>query len=74
MHHMNSIIEQCISFISTWTLLMLLHAQAQWPQVINKSFWPFAMWHAVNIYINCYQGCNGIAVPRIYQYFNLTAT
>jgi len=33
---MNGIVEQCIGYISTWTLTMLLHAQAQWPQVINK--------------------------------------
>jgi len=55
-HHMNGIAERCIGFISTWTLTILLHAQAQWPQIINKSFWPFATRHAVNIYVNCYRG------------------
>jgi len=47
---MNRIVEQCISFISTWMLIMLLHAQLQWPQMITKSFWPFATHHTVNIY------------------------
>jgi len=26
-HHMNGIVKQCIGFISTWMLTMLLHAQ-----------------------------------------------
>jgi len=72
-HHMNGIVKQSISFISTWMLTMLLHTKAQWPQVINKEFWPFVMWHAINIYINCYRRCHGTAVPPIEEFTNAPA-
>jgi len=70
---MNSIVEWSIGFISTWTLMMLLHAQTQWPQVISKEFWPFAIHHAVNIYVNCYQGRQGTAIPPIEEFTNSLA-
>jgi len=70
---MNGIVECSIGFISTWTLTMLLHAKAQWPQVINKEFWPFAMQHAINIYVNCYWGCHSTAVPPIKEFTNTPA-
>jgi len=73
-HHMNGIVKCSIGFVSTWTLMKLLHAQAQWPQVINKAFWPFTMQHAVNIYVNCYRGCHGTAVSPIKEFTNMTAS
>jgi len=71
-HHMNGIVERCIGFISTWTLTMLLHAQARWPQVITKAFWPFAMHHAVNIYIHCYRGSSGTVIPPFEEFTGTT--
>jgi len=70
-HHMNGIVERSIGFISTWTLTMLLHAQTRWPQAINKSFWPFATRHAINIYVNCYRGRHGTAIPPIEEFTNM---
>jgi len=70
---MNGIVECCISFISTWTLTMLLHATSWWPQVITKEFWPFTVHHAINIYVNCYYGHNGTAIPLIEEFTNTTA-
>ncbi len=52
---------------------MLLHTQAQWPQIITKEFWPFATCHAINIFVNCYQGCNGNAIPLIEEFTNAEA-
>jgi len=73
-HHMNGILEWCISFVSTWSLTMLLHAQARWPQVITKAFWPFATWHVVNIYVNCYRGHTGTAVSPIKEFTNMSSS
>jgi len=70
---MNGITEHSIGSISTWMLTMLLHTQVQWPQVINKDFWPFAMWHAINIFVNCYQGWHGNAIPPIEEFTNAAA-
>jgi len=70
-HHMNGIAKCSIGFISTWTLTMLLHAQTRWPQVLNKSFWPFALRHAINIYVNCYRGQHGIAIPPLEEFTNM---
>jgi len=69
-HHMNGIVEHCIGFISTWTLTMLLHTTAHWPQVITKEFWPFAVQHTINIHVNCSHGRNGTAVPPIKEFTN----
>jgi len=71
-HHMNGIVERCIGFISTWTLTMLLHAQARWPQVITKAFWPFAMCHAVNIYVHCYRRSSGTVIPPFEEFTGTT--
>jgi len=73
-HHMNGIAECTIGFVSTWTLTMLLHAQARWPQVITKAFWPFATRHAVNIYVNCYRGRHSTAVSPIEEFTDMPAT
>jgi len=70
-HHMNGIVEHCIGFISTWILTMLLHAQARCPQAINKLFWPFAICHAINIYVNCYYGHHSTAVTPIEEFTNM---
>jgi len=53
---------------------MLLHARAQWPQIINKSFRPFTTWHAVNIYTNCYCSQHGMAIPPSEEFTNLPAS
>jgi len=73
-HHMNGIVECSIRFISTWTLTMLLHAQARWPQVISKEFWPFAVCHTVNIYVNCYRGCSSTSISPIEEFTNVEAS
>jgi len=53
---------------------MLLHAQTRWPQAINKSFWPFATHHAINIYINCYRGRHSIAIPPLEEFTNMPSS
>jgi len=53
---------------------MLLHAQAHWLQVINKTFWPFATQHTANIYVNCYCGCHGTAVSPIEEFTDMPAS
>jgi len=47
---------------------MLLHTQAHWPKVITKAFWPFAVYHAVNIYVHCYHRSNGTAIPAFEEF------
>jgi len=43
----------------------------RWPQIINKTFWPFATCHAVNIYVNCYRGCQSMAISLIEEFTNM---
>jgi len=52
---------------------MLLHVQAHWPQMITKEFWPFATWYVINIFVNCYHGQQGTAIPPIEEFTNSIA-
>jgi len=51
-HWQNGKAERTIGVIETKARTILLHAVANWPGVINDSFWPFAVRHAVN-FQNC---------------------
>ena len=52
LHQQNGKAERTIGVIQTTARTILLHAVANWPTVVNDSFWPFAVRHAVNVH-NC---------------------
>jgi hypothetical protein len=49
-HWQNGIAKHCIGTIQNVARTTLLHAMSFWPSVINETFWPFAIRHAVNMY------------------------
>ena len=50
LHQQNGKAERAIGVIQTTARTILLHATANWPTIINDSFWPFAIRHAVNLH------------------------
>jgi hypothetical protein len=55
-HWQNGIAECTIGIIQTTACTILLHAMSQWPSVVSKKFWPFAIRHAVNLHNTCTWG------------------
>jgi hypothetical protein len=49
-HWQNGIAERSIGVIQNVARTILLQAMSLWPAVMNESFWPFAIRHAVNVY------------------------
>ncbi len=45
-HWQNGLAECFIGIVTQTARTLLLHAMAQWPTVVNKEFWPFAICHA----------------------------
>jgi hypothetical protein len=48
-HFQNGVIEWAIGSLTSYTHAMLTHAMCNWPEVVTKEFWPFALLHAANI-------------------------
>jgi hypothetical protein len=49
-HWQNGVVERAIGLIQATARTILLHAMAKWPDIIDTSFWPFAIRHSVNLY------------------------
>jgi hypothetical protein len=49
-HHQNGIVERGIGSHSEWSRTMLIYGRRRWPEMIDSSFWPFAMKHSCNLY------------------------
>ena len=48
-HWQNGIAERTIGAVTSLARTMLSHAMRQWPDVIDESFWPFAIRQSINI-------------------------
>ena len=62
LHQQNGKAERSIGMIQTTARTILLHAAAYWPTVVNDSFWPFAVRHAVNVH-NCSKSTTKRSTP-----------
>jgi hypothetical protein len=51
-HHQNGITERYIRTISVRACTMLIHAIINWPEIIQESYWPYAIHLAVAIHNN----------------------
>jgi hypothetical protein len=49
-HHQNGIAERYIRTITEQARTMLIHAMINWPEIIQESFWPYAIQLAVDIH------------------------
>jgi hypothetical protein len=45
-HWQNGVAKRYIGVLTQTACTLLLHAMANWPGVVTKEFWPFALWHA----------------------------
>ncbi len=45
-HWQNGVTEHHIGIVSQTMQIILLHAMANWLDIITEEFWPFAIWHA----------------------------
>lgn len=45
-HWQNGVTERYIGVLTQTARTILLHAMANWPGVVTKEFWPFALHHA----------------------------
>ena len=48
-HWQNGIAERTIGAVTSLARTMLSHAMRQWPDVIDESFWPFAVRQSINV-------------------------
>jgi len=56
-HWQNGIAKRAIGIIQATARTILLHAMANWPTIVNDSFWPFAVHHSVLLHnISCRRG------------------
>jgi hypothetical protein len=49
-HHQNGIAERYVQTITERARTMLIHAMINWPDIIQESFWPFAVQLAIDLH------------------------
>jgi hypothetical protein len=67
-HHQNGIAERSIRTITEQARTMLIHAMIHWPEIIQESFWPYAIQLAVDIH-NSTPTASGLTPMEIFSGF-----
>lgn len=70
-HHQNGVAEQAIKTTMEIARAMLLNAALMWPDAIDKSFWPFAVDHAIHLWNNLPNVNSGLIPNEIFRQIRL---
>ncbi len=65
-HHQNGPAENSIKNVSRRARIMMFHAALRWPDVSDKTMWPFAIRHAVHLHNHMPSSVTGLSPIEIW--------
>ena len=72
-HHHNGVKENAINNVLILSRTMTINDAIRWPDVSQKSLWPMAMYHAVNLHDHTPHISSGMYIEKLwtrYKYYH----